>query len=146
MSYTLEHQKKTPMHFFWCVVSVTTVPLLPSIFEDNTGATGHWRINRTYMQPCPAWGWVTVFKLQLWAEHKFRNRETTIRLGIPKRTHTHPWTSLEIMYVRGFGLWQAWVCIFILLFSSWLVLVKLWNLIDSTPIWTRGIPKLKGRN
>lgn len=64
--YCQKHQKQAYIYIyiwggvFFCFI---TVFLLQSFFEVNTGATAQYKINRSNIQPCPVWGWVSVFKL-----------------------------------------------------------------------------------
>ena len=65
--------------------------VLSQYLWSQTGVTGQCKINRTDIQPCSIWGWVTVFKLQLGAKHTVRNLNNkhipSRHLRIPKRTH-----------------------------------------------------------
>lgn len=89
MSLLSEASKNKPIHF------LVSVPLVLSQYLwSQTGVTGQCRVNRTDIQPCSVWGWVTVFKLQLGAKRTFRNLSNkhipSRHLRIPKRTHLLP--------------------------------------------------------
>lgn len=138
-----KHQKTNLYIFLVCFSVFITVLLLRSFFEVNTGATGQYEINRTDIQPCLVWGWVTVLKLHSYEQSTHSGIWITnippADPGLPNRPHTPLEPHYEIMYCR----WVESSC-------NHSPAVWSWSSYETSRWlshhWDNGVHKLKGWN